>query len=164
MMLKGFYPGSFDPLTFGHLDIITRGLSLVNSLVIGVGVSATKKPIFSTQERIEMITQEIANCLPDQTDKVQVTAFEGLMVNAAEQYGANVILRGLRNTGDFNYEAQMANINRQTSSPIETVFLAASPEISHISSTQVRQIAQLKGDVSMFCPTSICEKLITKLN
>ena len=163
-MLKGFYPGSFDPLTFGHLDIITRGLSLVNSLVIGVGVSATKKPIFTTEERLEMISQEIANCLPDQTDKVQVTAFEGLMVTAAEKHGANVILRGLRNTGDFNYEAQMANINRQTSSPVETVFLAASPEISHISSTQVRQIAQLKGDVSMFCPSSICENLITKLN
>ena len=163
-MLKGFYPGSFDPLTFGHLDIITRGLSLVNSLIIGVGVSATKKPIFTTEERLEMISQEIANCLPDQTDKVQVTAFEGLMVTAAEKHGANVILRGLRNTGDFNYEAQMANINRQTSSSVETVFLAASPEISHISSTQVRQIAQLKGDVSMFCPTSICEKLITKLN
>lgn len=163
-MLKGFYPGSFDPLTFGHLDIITRGLSLVNSLVIGVGVSATKKPIFTTEERLEMISQEIANCLPGQTDKVQVTAFEGLMVTAAEKHGANVILRGLRNTGDFNYEAQMANINRQTSSPVETVFLAASPEISHISSTQVRQIAQLNGDVSMFCPMSICENLITKLN
>jgi pantetheine-phosphate adenylyltransferase len=163
-MLKGFYPGSFDPLTFGHLDIITRGLSLVNSLVIGVGVSATKKPIFTTEERLEMISQEIANCLPDQTDKVQVTAFEGLMVTAAEKHGANVNLRGLRNTGDFNYEAQMANINRQTSSPVETVFLAASPEISHISSTQVRQIAQLNGDVSMFCPMSICENLITKLN
>ena len=163
-MLKGFYPGSFDPLTFGHLDIITRGLSLVNSLVIGVGVSATKKPIFTIEERIEMISLEISNCLPDQVDKVQVVAFEGLMVHAAEQYGANVILRGLRNTGDFNYEAQMANINSQTSSPVETVFLAASPEISHISSTQVRQIAQLKGDVSMFCPTSICEKLKAKLN
>lgn len=163
-MLKGFYPGSFDPLTFGHLDIITRGLSLVNSLVIGVGVSATKKPIFTIEERLEMISLEISNCLPDQVDKVQVVAFEGLMVHAAEQYGANVILRGLRNTGDFNYEAQMANINRQTSSPVETAFLAASPKISHISSTQVRQIAQLKGDVSMFCPTSICEKLKTKLN
>ena len=163
-MLKGFYPGSFDPLTFGHLDIITRGLSLVNSLVIGVGVSATKKPIFTIEERLEMISLEISNCLPDQVDKVQVVAFEGLMVHAAEQYGANVILRGLRNTGDFNYEAQMANINSQTSSPVETVFLAASPEISHISSTQVRQIAQLKGDVSMFCPTSICEKLKAKLN
>ena len=163
-MLKGFYPGSFDPLTFGHLDIITRGLSLVNSLVIGVGVSATKKPIFTIEERLEMISLEISNCLPDQVDKVQVVAFEGLMVHAAEQYGANVILRGLRNTGDFNYEAQMANINRQTSSPVETAFLAASPKISHISSTQVRQIAQLKGDVSMFCPTSICEKLKDKLN
>ena len=163
-MLKGFYPGSFDPLTFGHLDIITRGLSLVGSLVIGVGVSATKKPIFSIDERLEMISLEISKNLPDHADNVQVVAFDGLMVTAAEQHGANVILRGLRNTGDFNYEAQMANINRQTSSPVETVFLAASPEISHISSTQVRQIAQLKGDVSMFCPTSICEKLITKLN
>ncbi|EJW21735.1 hypothetical protein IMCC14465_01290 [alpha proteobacterium IMCC14465] len=163
-MLKGFYPGSFDPLTFGHLDIITRGLSLVNSLVIGVGVSATKKPIFSIDERLEMISEEITTSLPDYADKVEVTVFEGLMVTAAEHHGANVILRGLRNTGDFNYEAQMANINRQTSSPVETVFLAASPEISHISSTQVRQIAQLKGDVSMFCPTSICSKLIAKLN
>lgn len=163
-MLKGFYPGSFDPLTFGHLDIITRGLSLVGSLVIGVGVSATKKPIFSIDERLVMINLEISKSLPDHADNVQVVAFDGLMVTAAEQHGANVILRGLRNTGDFNYEAQMANINRQTSSPVETVFLAASPEISHISSTQVRQIAQLKGDVSMFCPTSICEKLITKLN
>ncbi len=163
-MLKGFYPGSFDPLTFGHLDIIMRGLSLVNSLVIGVGVSATKKPIFTIEERLEMISLEILNCCPNQVDKVQVVAFEGLMVHAAEQYGANVILRGLRNTGDFNYEAQMANINLQTSSPVETVFLAASPEISHISSTQVRQIAQLKGDVSRFCPTSICKKIKSKLN
>ena len=121
-MLKGFYPGSFDPLTFGHLDIITRGLSLVNILVIGVGVSATKKPIFTIEERLEMISLEISNCLPDQLDKVQVVAFEGLMVHAAEQYGANVILRGLRNTGDFNYEAQMANINRQTSSPVDCRF------------------------------------------
>ena len=128
-MLKGFYPGSFDPLTFGHLDIITRGLSLVGSLVIGVGVSATKKPIFSIDERLEMISLEISKSLPDHADNVQVVAFDGLMVTAAEQHGANVILRGLRNTGDFNYEAQMANINRQTSSPVETVFLAASPVI-----------------------------------
>ena len=83
-MLKGFYPGSFDPLTFGHLDIITRGLSLVNNLFIGVGVSATKKPIFTIEERLEMISLEISNCLPDQVDKVQVVAFEGLMVHAAE--------------------------------------------------------------------------------
>ena len=113
-MLKGFYPGSFDPLTFGHLDIITRGLSLVGSLVIGVGVSATKKPIFSIDERLEMISLEISKSLPDHADNVQVVAFDVLMVTAAEQHGANVILRGLRNTGDFNYEAQMANINRQT--------------------------------------------------
>ena len=104
-MLKGFYPGSFDPLTFGHLDIITRGLSLVGSLVIGVGVSATKKPIFSIDERLEMISLEISKSLPDHADNVQVVAFDGLMVTAAEQHGANVILRGLRNTGDFNYEA-----------------------------------------------------------
>ena len=148
-MLKGFYPGSFDPLTFGHFDIITRGLSLVNSLVIGVGVSATKKPIFTIEERLEMISLEISNCLPDQVDKVQVVAFEGLMVHAAEQYGANVILRGLRNTGDFN---------------CEPLTMTHALLISHISSTQVRQIAQLKGDVSMFCPTSICEKLKAKLN
>lgn len=162
-MLKGFYPGSFDPLTFGHLDIIRRSLSLVGELVVGVGHSATKQPIFTIDERLDMIREEVSASLADLAGKVEVASFDGLMVTAAAQCRADVIVRGLRNTGDFNYEAQMANINRQTSSPIETVFLAASPEISHISSTQVRQIAQLKGDVSMFCPPVICKKLLSKL-
>lgn len=158
-MRKGFYPGSFDPPTFGHFDIIRRSLAVVDRLVIGIGVSPTKQPIFSVEERIEMLLEELSA----ERDRIETISFEGLLVDAATQSEADLIIRGLRNAGDFNYEAQMSATNAKMVPEVETVFLAASPEIAYISSTQVRQIARLKGDVSSFVPGHIGLKMKEKL-
>lgn len=158
-MRKGFYPGSFDPPTFGHFDIIRRSLALVDRLVIGIGVSPTKQAIFSVDERIEMLLEELSA----ERDQIETISFDGLLVDAATQSDANLIIRGLRNASDFDYEAQMSATNSKMVPDVETVFLAAAPEIAFISSTQIRQIARLKGDVSSFVPGHISHKLKEKL-
>jgi pantetheine-phosphate adenylyltransferase len=155
-----FYPGSFDPPTLGHLDIMRRGLKLADKLVLGVGVHPTKTPMFSDAERVAMLQEELRALGADSRN--EVVLFQGLTVDAAQKCGAKAILRGLRDAGDFSYEMQLSGMNRQLAPDIDTVFLAASPEVSHITATLVRQIASLGGDVSRFVSPAVFNRIQNK--
>lgn len=159
MAHTGFYPGSFDPLTLGHMDIIKRAVKLVDKLVIAVGVHHGKKPLFTVEDRVEMLKAEAARIEKNTGITIEVQTFDNLSVEAARAAGADVIIRGLRDSGDFDYEIQMTSMNAQMAPDIETVFLAASPEVRHIASSLVRQIASMGGDASSFVPQSIGDRL-----
>lgn len=148
----GFYPGSFDPITYGHLDIIARSARIVDRLVIGVGIHAGKKALLSSDERLSLIA---AACRPvtEHTGlRISATPFDGLAVDAAKAAQASVIIRGLRDATDFDYEVQMAQMNGALAPELETVFMAASPATRMIASSLVRQIAGMGGDTSLFLP------------
>ncbi len=155
----GFYPGSFDPLTLGHMDIIQRAANFVDRLIIAVGVHHGKKPLFSIQDRVAMIEVEAAQVATKTGTEIDVQTFDKLTVDAARAVGANVIVRGLRDSGDFDYEMQMAGMNGAMAPDIETVFLASSPPVRHIAGTLVRQIASMGGDASSFVPDSVAVRL-----
>jgi pantetheine-phosphate adenylyltransferase len=159
MAHTGFYPGSFDPLTRGHMDIIMRASRFVDRLVIAVGVHHGKKPLFTIEDRVDMLKVEAGSAAKKAGIQIDVQTFDNLAVDAARDAGANVIIRGLRDSGDFDYETQMAAMNAQMAPDIETVFLAASPEVRHIASSLVRQIASMGGDASSFVPQTIAERL-----
>ncbi len=159
MARTGFYPGSFDPLTLGHMNIIKRAATLLDRLVIAVGQHHGKKPLFSVDDRIEMLKAEAVPLGKDAGIEIDVQTFDNLAVEAARAVGANVIIRGLRNSGDFEYEVQMAGMNGEMAPGIETVFLAASPEVRHIAGTLVRQIASMGGNAAPFVPSSIAVRL-----
>jgi pantetheine-phosphate adenylyltransferase len=149
----GFYPGSFDPPTLGHRDIMNRGLGLFDRLVVGIGVHPTKAPMFSPAERVAMLKDELERL--GAGTRGEVVLFQGLTIDAARENGAQAILRGLRDGADLGYEMQLFGMNKAMAPDIETVFLAASPGIAHITSTLVRQIASFGGDVSSFLSPSI---------
>lgn len=160
----GFYPGSFDPLTNGHIDIIRRALGLVDELVIAIGVSATKQPFLSLEERLALIEAEVAPLAKKAGTKVRTSTFSGLLVDAAHKAGARIVIRGLRGAVDYEYEAQMVGMNRVMKPSIETIFLTASPETQFISSTLVRQIAGMGGDISQFVPKRVEKKILSRLS
>jgi len=162
MAHTGFYPGSFDPLTLGHIDIITRAAKLVDQLVIAVGVHHGKKPLFTIEDRVVMLKDEAALVAKKTGIKIEVQTFDNLSVDAARDAGADVIIRGLRDSGDFDYEIQMSGMNAQMAPDIETVFLAASPHVRHIASSLVRQIASMGGDASSFVPQAIGNRLAAR--
>lgn len=155
----GVYPGTFDPVTNGHMDIILRASRLVDRLVVGVAVNAGKGPMFSIAERVEMLRDEVAALEDTNGTRIEVTAFSGLLVRFAEEAGANVILRGLRAVSDFEYEFQMAGMNTRLNDSIETAFLMASEGQHFVSSRFVKEIARLGGDVSSFVSPRILERL-----
>ena len=159
-----FYPGSFDPVTFGHLDLIGRIGHLFDRIVIGVGVHHGKKPLFDDEERITMLTEEIAKLKPALSAKVEVVTFDGLAVDAARACGAAAILRGLRDASDFDYEMQMAGMNGAMAPGLETIFLPAAAGNRHIAATFVRQIAQMGGDIGPFVPAAVAQRMREKLN
>ena len=150
MKQKVIYPGTFDPLTNGHLDIITRAAKIFPELVVAVACNTPKKPFFTLSERIGFVEHAVS-----QMPGVSVVGFEGLLMNFAHEQNAGVILRGLRAVSDFEYEFQLAGMNRKLSREIETIFLTPSEESMFISSTLVREIASLGGDVSKFVPESV---------
>ena len=145
------YAGSFDPLTSGHVDVIRQALSFADRVVVAIGIQASKKPVFSFEERSKLIEKSVAE-LVDVSGRVSVISFEGLVVNAAREHGATMMVRGLRDTTDFNYEMQMAGMNSAMAPDIQTVFVPASAGLGHITGTLVRQIASMGGDVSGFVP------------
>jgi pantetheine-phosphate adenylyltransferase len=147
-MQCGFYPGSFDPPTLGHGDIIQRGLKIFDRLVVGVGVHPSKAPMFADSERIAMLEDEFLRL--GTGSRAEAVLFRGLTVDAARKHGARCIIRGLRDTGDLNYEMQLSGMNAQLAPDVETIFVAASPATAHITATLVRQILSLGGDVSSF--------------
>lgn len=159
----GLYPGTFDPMTNGHLDIIRRGLKLVDHLIVAIGVNATKTPLLTLEERFELIEKEAGPIAKELGSKISTASFSGLVVKAADEHGATVIIRGLRGAVDFEYETQMVGMNRVMNPHVETVFLAASPETQFISSTLVRQIAGMDGDISPFVPPHVKDKVLARV-
>lgn len=157
--LVGFYPGSFDPVTNGHLDVIERSCKLVDHLVIGVGINSSKKPLFAHQDRVELLRQIVEPIGKRTSTEFTLIDFSGLMINAARENGAKLIIRGLRDTTDYNYEMQMVGMNAQMAPDLQTIFVPSSPHVRHISATLVRQIAEMGGDISAFVPSIVLKAL-----
>ena len=149
-MRVGLYPGTFDPITYGHIDIIRRGCALVDRLVIGVAINRDKSPLFDLDERVAMIEAEARSLNAETGTEIVVHPFENLLIDCACDVGAGIILRGLRAVADFEYEYQMVGMNRQLNSNIETVFLMAEAQHQAIASRLVKEICRLSGDVSKF--------------
>ena len=162
-MRIGLYPGTFDPLTMGHLDIIRRAAFLVDKLVVGVAVNNSKSPMFSLQERVKMINEEVGILESEFGIQIVTHPFENLLIECALDVKANIIIRGLRAVSDFEYEFQMVGMNRVLSSEIETVFLMADNSFQSIASKLVKEIARLGGDTKKFVPSSV-HKRLKKLN
>ncbi|MBE0447908.1 MAG: pantetheine-phosphate adenylyltransferase [Actinobacteria bacterium] len=142
-MIIAVVPGSFDPITAGHLDIIKRASDIYDRIIIGIVVNPSKKPLFSLEERLKMVKEEVAG-----NTAIEVDSFDGLLVEFVKMHGARVIIRGLRAVSDFEHEFQMAQLNRKLSPEIETIFMMASPEYTYLSSSIVKEISQYGGDVS----------------
>ena len=155
--MKALYPGSFDPITFGHLDILKRACQLFDEVVVTVAVNRNKKTIFNGQERVDLINQ----CLTDKSWKDQVTVdqFEGLLVNHAKHHGVNTLIRGVRQLSDFEYEFRMALMNRRLAEDIDTVFLMPREELTFISATLVREVAYWGGELTQFVPEHVARAL-----
>lgn len=157
-MLRAVYPGSFDPVTYGHLDIIRRSCHMVDELIVGVLYNKAKMPLFSVEERVRML-EETTKDLPN----VKVVPFEGLLVEFARKMEARMVVRGLRAVTDFEYELQMAQTNHKLEPAVETVFLTTSLEHSYLSSTIVKEVAAFEGDISQFVPEAIEAKVREKI-
>ncbi len=155
----GLYPGTFDPITNGHNDIIERAVKLVDRLVIGVARNIGKAPMFTLDERVDMIREQVAK----HGDRIEVVPFDNLLIHFAQDIGASVIVRGLRAVADFEYEFQMTAMNQQLNREIETVFLMADPRHQAIASRLVKEIAQLGGSISPFVAPSVAERLLAKV-
>ena len=160
----GFYPGSFDPPTNGHVDIITRSLSFVDELVIGVGVHHAKSAYLDGEERVFLLDELAELIKKDNNKPIKIVQFSGLAVDAAAAYGASVIVRGLRDSADFAYEMQMAGMNRTMAGGIETLLLPSHGKVRHIASKFVRQIEHFGGDISEFVPRHVADYLIQRKN
>jgi pantetheine-phosphate adenylyltransferase len=156
----GVYPGTFDPVTNGHLDIIGRAARLVDHLVVGVAVNTGKSPMFALEERVELVRAEMAPLAGRTGTEIAVVGFDGLLIEFARQHGAAMIVRGLRAVSDFDYEFQMAGMNYRLDSGVETVFLMASERHQFISSRFVKEIARLGGDISSFVPPLVLERTL----
>ena len=160
-MKVAIYPGTFDPITNGHLDIITRSMKFVDKLIIAVSTNNKKKTLFTTNERLEMIKKVIEN---DNFINVEVDSFNGLLMNYAEEKKAKIVIRGLRAISDFEYEFQMTGMNYKLNPKIETVFLMSSDKYQLISSKLIKEINFLKGDITKFVPKEVEKELLKKNN
>ncbi|MBM7456325.1 pantetheine-phosphate adenylyltransferase [Oceanisphaera litoralis] len=158
MSIRVIYPGTFDPVTNGHLDLIERASQLFNEVVVGVAFSPSKKPMFELDERVALV-QEVTRPLGN----VKVVGFSGLLVDFAKSCQANVLIRGLRAVSDFEYEFQLANMNRRLMPELESVFLTPAEENSFISSTLVKEVAIHGGDISQFVPAAVARAIAQKL-
>ena len=157
-MLRAIYPGSFDPVTFGHIDIIERAARISDELIVGVLQNKAKTPLFSVEERVIML-REVTKHLKN----VKIIPFEGLLIEFAKQMDAKVIVRGLRAITDFEYELQMSQTNRKLNSDVETLFLTTSLEYSYLSSTTVKEVASFDGNITQFVPEYVAEKVTEKI-
>ncbi len=162
-MSAALYPGSFDPITFGHLDVIRRAATVFGQVVVAVLRNPRKAPLFDEQERIDTIREAIAEECPDIADRVEVAAFDGLTVDFAQATGAGFIVRGLRAVSDFESELQMAHTNRKMAPAVDTVFFMTALEHSYLSSTLVKEIAMLGGDVGEMVPRAVTRRLRSRV-
>jgi pantetheine-phosphate adenylyltransferase len=158
----GVYPGTFDPITSGHMEVVRRSLRLVDRLVIGPATNIGKGPLFSLQERIDIIKEDIQEFSEADRARIEVVPFDGLLIHFAREVGASVIIRGLRAVSDFEYEIQMANMNARMEPNVETIFLMASDRHQFIASSLVKDIARLGGDTSQFVSKKVFERLKAK--
>ena len=157
-----FYPGSFDPITYGHLDIAERALRLFERLIVGVASSRNKNTLFSQRERVAQVERAVAQAFPQASSRLRVVGFESLLIESMRQHEARVILRGMRAVSDFEFEFQLAGMNRALDPNIETVFLTASEKYHFLSSRFVREIALMGGDIASFVPPSVASALCVK--
>lgn len=157
-MKKVIYPGTFDPVTYGHIDIVKRAVDLFDEVVVTVAINPSKQPLFTTQERVDMLHES----LKEFESKVIIDSFDGLLVEHAKQVGAQAIIRGLRQISDFEFEFQMALMNRKLSGDITTIFLMPHERYTYLNSTVIRNLASLKADVSNFVPPNVQEALRKK--
>ena len=157
-MLRGIYPGSFDPVTFGHMDVIERSAKKMDDLIVGVLNNKAKSPLFSVEERVRML-EEITKDMPN----VRIIPFEGLLVDFARKMQADLVIRGLRAITDFEYELQMAQTNHKMEPDLETVFLTTSLEYSYLSSSTVKEVAAFGGDISQFVPEAVMDRIAEKM-
>jgi pantetheine-phosphate adenylyltransferase len=157
-----FYAGSFDPITNGHLDVVRQAARLAGRLVLAIGVHPGKTPLFTAAERAAMLAECCAPIVRESGCEIATQTFDDLVVRAAEREGATLLIRGLRDSTDFDYEMQMAGMNGAMAPQVQTVFLPASPAVRPITATLVRQIARMGGDVSHFVPASVAARLKTK--
>lgn len=158
-MLRAIYPGSFDPVTYGHIDVIQRSSKLVDHLIVGVLNNNAKMPLFSVKERVKML-EDVTKELPN----VEIVPFDGLLVDFAKKMDAGVVIRGLRAITDFEYELQMSQTNHKLGPDVETIFLTTNIEYSYLSSTTVKEIAAFGGDVTQFVPEVVKTELERKMN
>ncbi|MHA2609598.1 MAG: pantetheine-phosphate adenylyltransferase [bacterium JZ-2024 1] len=163
MTRKAAYPGTFDPITFGHLDILHRALPLFDGLVLLISQNPSKQTLFTLSERLELVQMALDEFFPpSQRKRIEVHSCEGLLVNALKPLGISIILRGLRAISDYDYEIQMALMNHKLSPGVETIFFVASPEFSYLSSSLVKELAQFGADISPFVPHCVAKKLKEK--
>lgn len=155
---RAIYPGTFDPITNGHADLIERAANMFSEVIVAIASNPSKQPLFSLEERVDLISQVCAHL-----DNVKVTGFKGLLADYAKQNDADILIRGLRAVSDFEYEFQLANMNRRLNPDLESVFLTPSEENSFISSTLVKEVALHKGNVAQFCHPVVNNALIAKL-
>ncbi|OHV83894.1 pantetheine-phosphate adenylyltransferase [Ensifer sp. LCM 4579] len=161
-MTTAFYPGSFDPMTNGHLDVLVQALNVASKVIVAIGIHPGKTPLFSFEERAELIRQSLGESLPERAGDIAIVAFGNLVVDAAREHGATLLVRGLRDGTDLDYEMQMAGMNRQMAPDIQTLFLPAGTASRPITATLVRQIASMGGDVSAFVPEAVYRALQAK--
>lgn len=162
-MTKGIYAGTFDPITNGHLDIINRSMQFCRQLVIAIGINPAKQTMFTEEERIKQINVAVDKKLDFlTTTNIQVVTFQGLLVEYAKQIGANILIRGIRSVSDFEYEINLANINKVLAPSIETVFLPTNPELAVVSSSMVKEVAKLGGDIKRFVPIHVAGAILNK--
>ena len=159
MTRTGFYSGSFDPVTLGHTDVIRRAAQVVDKLVIGIGINPGKAPMFSDEERVAMLEAEVKPIAKETGARISVVTFSGLAVDAARTHGATIIIRGLRDGTDFDYEMQMSGMNGEMAPEIQTVYVSASPAVRHIAANLVRAIASMGGDASAFVSKDVLKRL-----
>lgn len=163
-MTTVLYSGSFDPVTFGHLDVMRRAARLFDRVVVGVGAHHSKNALFTPEERVLMIVEAASAIEAEEgCGRIEVVTFDGLVVEAAREVGASAIVRGLRNAADFDYEEQMAGMNRALEPAVEVVYVSPSPAVRHIASSLVRQICTLGGPIDAFVPPQVAERLRARL-
>ncbi|WP_157018999.1 pantetheine-phosphate adenylyltransferase [Mesorhizobium xinjiangense] len=161
---KAIYAGSFDPLTNGHLDVLKAALAVADMIYVGIGVQASKTPVFSYEDRVRLIEESTRDELGADAARVKVVSFDGLVIDAARNLGVSIIIRGLRDGTDLDYEMQMAGMNETMAPELQTVFLPASPSVRTITATLVRQIASMGGEVTSFVPAVVADALKKKFN
>ena len=163
-MATAFYPGSFDPMTNGHLDVLLQALNVAERVVVAIGIHPGKTPLFTFEERAQLIRASLTEALPSAAGEIDVISFDNLVVDAARAHGASLLIRGLRDGTDLDYEMQMAGMNRQMAPDVQTVFLPAGVASRPIAATLVRQIAAMGGDVGAFVPAPVLAAMKNKLN